>query len=83
MSIEIITLLLIGTFITLLLTGLPLAWVMGATSCIFTLILFEPSVMFMSVARVYHMMLNYTLPFLHSGLQQSLHCFPGDMLCLR
>jgi len=61
MSIEVITLLLVGTFITLLLTGLPLAWVMGATSCIFTLILFEPSVMFMSVARVYHMMLNYTL----------------------
>ena len=61
MSIEVITLLLVGTFIALLLTGLPLAWVMGATSCIFTLILFEPSVMFMSVARVYHMMLNYTL----------------------
>lgn len=61
MSIELITILLIIMFVMLLLTGLPLAWVMGAVSCIFTLILFEPSVMFMSVARVYHMMLNYTL----------------------
>ncbi|MFC1651001.1 TRAP transporter large permease subunit [Candidatus Latescibacterota bacterium] len=61
MSIELITILLIILFVMLLLTGLPLAWVMGAVSCIFTLILFEPSVMFMSVARVYHMMLNYTL----------------------
>ena len=60
-SIELVTILLIVSFISLLMTGLPLAWVMGAVSCLFTLILFEPSVMFMSVARVYHMMLNYTL----------------------
>ena len=61
MSIELITVLLIATFVILLLTGLPLAWVMGATSCIFTLILFEPTTMYMSMTRVYHMMLNYTL----------------------
>lgn len=61
MSIELVTVLLVVVFISLLLTGLPLAWVMGATSCIFTLILFEPATMFMSMARVYHMMLNYTL----------------------
>ena len=61
MSIELITLLIIVTFIILLLSGLPLAWVMGATSVIFALILFGPSVMPMLVARVYDMMLNYTL----------------------
>ncbi len=61
MSIELITLLIIATFIILLLSGLPLAWVMGATSVIFALILFGPSVMPMMVARVYGMMLNYTL----------------------
>ncbi len=61
MSIELITLLIIATFIILLLSGLPLAWVMGATSVIFALILFGPFVMLMMVARVYAMMLNYTL----------------------
>ena len=61
MSIELITILLIAVFVSLLVVGLPLAWTMGATACIFTLILFEPSVMFMSMTRVYHMMLNYTL----------------------
>ena len=61
MSIELITILLLSIFITLLLTGLPLAWVMGATSCIITVILFEPSTMYIAMTRVYHMMLNYTL----------------------
>lgn len=61
MSIELITVLLICTFMTLLFLGLPLAWTMGATASIFTLLLFEPNVMFMSMTRVYHMMLNYTL----------------------
>ena len=61
MSIEWVTILLVAVFITLLMAGLPLAWTMGATSCIFTLILFEPATMFMSMTRVFHMMLNYTL----------------------
>jgi tripartite ATP-independent transporter DctM subunit len=61
MSIELITILLVVVFMSLLLLGLPLAWTMGATACIFTLVLFSPSVMFMSMTRVYHMMLNYTL----------------------
>ena len=61
MSIETITILLVCTFMTLLFLGLPLAWTMGATASIFTLVLFEPNVMFMSMTRVYHMMLNYTL----------------------
>jgi TRAP-type mannitol/chloroaromatic compound transport system permease large subunit len=60
-SIELITLLIIGTFILLLLAGLPLAWTMGATAAIFSLILFNPMVMLMVVSRVYNLMLNYTL----------------------
>jgi len=77
MSIELITILLIATFIALLVTGLPLAWVMGATAVIFTLILFGPGVMVMMVGRVYHMMLNYALVavplfiFMAAILQQS------------
>lgn len=61
MSIGLITILLVATFVTLLVLGLPLAWTMGATAVIFTLALFEPATMFMTMTRVFHMMLNYTL----------------------
>ncbi len=61
MSIELITILLVATLLVLLAMGLPLAWTLGATACLFTLVLFHPQVMFMSMTRVYHMMLNYTL----------------------
>ncbi|MBN2034818.1 MAG: TRAP transporter large permease subunit [Deltaproteobacteria bacterium] len=61
MSIELITFLLVATFVALLVLGLPLAWTMGATAVIFTLGLFEPATMFMTMTRVYHMMLNYAL----------------------
>ncbi len=61
MSVELITLLLVATFIFLLILGLPLAWTMGATAVIFTLGLFEPATMFMTMTRVFHMMLNYAL----------------------
>ena len=39
--------LIVLTFVILLVAGLPLAWTMGATAVIFTLILFGPSVMVM------------------------------------
>lgn len=77
MSIELITILLLATFILLLVTGLPLAWVMGATAVIFALTLFGPNVMVMMVGRVYRMMLNYALVavplfiFMAAILQQS------------
>lgn len=77
MSIEMITVLLVATFIALLVTGLPLAWVMGATAVIFCLTLFSPNVMVMMVGRVYQMMLNYALVavplfiFMAAILQQS------------
>jgi len=61
MNIELITLLLTLTFLSLLVTGLPLAWVMGATAVIFGLSLFGPGIIIMMVGRVYHMMLNYAL----------------------
>lgn len=61
MSIELITFLLVAVFVILLVLGLPLAWTMGATAVIFTLALFEPATMFMTMTRVYHMMLNYAL----------------------
>lgn len=61
MSVELITILLVATFVTLLILGLPLAWTMGATAVIFTLALFEPATMFMTMTRVFHMMLNYAL----------------------
>jgi len=77
MSIELITILFVATFVLLLLTGLPLAWVMGATGVIFCLALFSPGVMVMMVGRIYRMMLNYALVavplfiFMASILQQS------------
>jgi len=77
MSIELITILLLATFILLLVTGLPLAWVMGATAVIFSLTLFGPNIMVMMVGRVYQMMLNYALVavplfiFMAAILQQS------------
>ena len=61
MSIELITILLFALFIMLLLAGLPLAFTMGATACVFTLILFSPTIAMMSVMRIYHMMLNYAM----------------------
>lgn len=77
MSIELITILFVATFVLLLLTGLPLAWVMGATGVIFCLALFNPGVMVMMVGRIYRMMLNYALVavplfiFMAAILQQS------------
>jgi tripartite ATP-independent transporter DctM subunit len=76
-SIELITLLLVATFMILLMTGLPLAWAMGATAVIFCLTLYHPGVMVMMVGRVYDMMLNYALVavplfiFMAGILQQS------------
>ncbi|MGV7223798.1 MAG: TRAP transporter large permease [Nitrospinales bacterium] len=62
MSIELITLLIGITFLVQIILGLPLAWVMGSTSVIFTLILFEPTTMIMLVGRMFSsIMMNYTL----------------------
>jgi tripartite ATP-independent transporter DctM subunit len=59
MSIELITILILLTFIILLMAGLPLAFTMGATAVLFTLILFNPAVMQMAVSRSFDLLLNY------------------------
>jgi len=61
MSIQLITVMLFVVFVMLLVSGLPLAWVMGATSVIFALILFDTNVMIMMVVRIYALMLDYAL----------------------
>lgn len=61
MSIELLSILIVGSMITLMLLGLPLAWSIGAVAVGLVLLLFEPSVMMMLVARVMDMALNYTL----------------------
>jgi len=61
MSIQLITVMLFVVFLVLLVSGLPLAWVMGATSVIFALILFDTNVMIMMVVRIYALMLDYAL----------------------
>ena len=61
MTIEAITLLIFLCFSILLLTGLPLAWVMGATSVIFALTLFSANVIVMMILRIYQLMLDYSL----------------------
>jgi tripartite ATP-independent transporter DctM subunit len=77
MSIELITLLMILTFLTLLVMGLPLAWTMGATAVFWCLILFAPSVLVMLCSRIFRLSLNYVMVsiplfvFMGSILQQS------------
>lgn len=77
MSIEIITLLIILTFMVLLTSGLPLAWTMGATAVIWCLILFTPGALVLICSRVFRLMLNYVMVsvplfvFMGSILQQS------------
>ncbi len=61
MSIELTTVLIVTTFVLLLLSGLPLAWTMGATAVIISLVLFQPAIMLMMVARIFDMMLNYSV----------------------
>lgn len=62
MSIELLTLLIGLTFLLLLIMGLPLAWAMGATSVIFTLFLFAPTILIAFVGRMFSsIMMSYTL----------------------
>jgi tripartite ATP-independent transporter DctM subunit len=61
MSIELVTILLFAIFISLLIAGLPLAFTMGATACIITLILFSPTVVMMGTMRIYNLMLDYAM----------------------
>lgn len=61
MSIEWITLLIIFSFLTLLLLGLPLAFVTGSVAVIFTYFLIGPDGLFLIVTRIFTMMNNFIL----------------------
>ncbi|MBM4332295.1 MAG: TRAP transporter large permease subunit [Deltaproteobacteria bacterium] len=61
MSIEWITLLIIFSFLTLLLLGLPLAFVTGSVAVIFTYFLVGPDGLFLIVTRIFTMMNNFIL----------------------
>ena len=47
MSIELISFLMVLTFLILLVSGLPLAWTMGATAVFWCLILYSPAILVM------------------------------------
>jgi len=61
MSIEWITLLIILSFVTLLLLGLPLAFVTGSVAVIFTYFLVGPDGLILIVTRIFTMMNNFIL----------------------
>ena len=61
MSIELITLLLVFSFIALLLLGLPLAFSTGSVAVLFTLLHFGPDVLMIIVTRIFTMMNNFIL----------------------
>ena len=77
MSIELISILIILTFLVLLVSGLPLAWTMGATAVFWCLILFSPAVLVMLCSRIFRLSLNYVMVsvplfiFMGTILQQS------------
>lgn len=61
MSIEIITLLMFGTLLVLIFSGLPIAWCLGATAVIFSLTLWGPSSLPILATRVFDQSMNYVL----------------------
>ena len=77
MSIELISFLMILTFLILLVSGLPLAWTMGATAVFWCLILYSPAILVMLCSRIFRLMLNYVMVsiplfvFMGTILQQS------------
>jgi tripartite ATP-independent transporter DctM subunit len=61
MSIEWITILLLVVFFSVLLMGLPLAFVTGSTAVLFTIFFFGAEVLVMIVTRIFTMMNNFIL----------------------
>ncbi len=61
MSIEIITLLMFGTLLLLIFSGLPIAWCLGATAVIFTITLWGPQSLPILATRVFDQSVNYVL----------------------
>ena len=61
MSVELITILFVALLVILLVSGLPFAWGTGAAAMIISLMLFEPSVIQMTVSRIYDFANSYAL----------------------
>jgi tripartite ATP-independent transporter DctM subunit len=61
MNIEVITIFMILTFLSLLTIGLSFAWAMGATACLFTFFLYEPNVLLMPMMRIFDFMQSESL----------------------
>ncbi|MBT9142104.1 MAG: C4-dicarboxylate TRAP transporter large permease protein DctM [Syntrophomonadaceae bacterium] len=61
MSIEIITLLMFGSLVVLLATGLPIAFVTGGLAVLFTFFLVGPAALHLVVARIMGLMADYIL----------------------
>ena len=61
MSIELITLLMFGSLVVLLLTGLPIAFVTGGLAVLFTFFLVGPAALHLVVARIFGLMADYVL----------------------
>lgn len=61
MSIEIITLLMFGSLVVLLATGLPIAFVTGGLAVLFTFFLVGPAALHLVVARIMGLMADYIM----------------------
>lgn len=61
MSIELVSLLILGSFVLFLILGLPLAFITGGIATVLTLILWGPGALFLIVTRVFALMCSYVL----------------------
>ena len=61
MSGEIVSLITLVCLLSLLATGIPLAFATGSTAVILILLLFDPATMFLVPSRIFTLMNNYAL----------------------
>ena len=61
MSIELISILLFGSFIVLLVTGLPIVFVLGSVAMVATFFLWGPDALYMLPMRAYSVMESFTV----------------------
>lgn len=61
MNIELITLLMFGSLVVLLVTGLPIAFVTGGLAVLFTFLLVGPAALHLVIARIYGVMIDYIM----------------------
>jgi TRAP-type mannitol/chloroaromatic compound transport system permease large subunit len=74
-SVELSTIFNVVSFAVLLLIGLPIAWVTGATAVIFAFVILEPMVLIVVVGRIFSsIMTNYSI------ITIPLYVLMGDLL---